>query len=516
MAKKSGQNVPKNKSAAVINIESNDITLIVGQMAKGQIHILETLTYPLSIGRDTFNTGKISFEKADKACAIIKNFLQVSLEFGVSAVKVVATSAIREASNKEYVLDQIRLKTGVSVDVIDNHEEKFYIYKLMYSMLDKELKSSAMMVHIGSGNLGISILEKEKIPYIQNISIGSMRLSELFENIQDYSREFHLVVEEYLESFTDSIEKFIPENIQNFIATGSDISVIGDLCDAEKNGQIIYITKESFYKLFDEVKHKSINRIIDDYKITLDQAELLLPAMCMYSNLFSFTQAEFIISPIVSLADAFLAELLIPASFSELNKEFYKSTILSAKFFAKKFQCSEAHYSKAENFALKIFDKIKKIHGLGVRERLLLQTAAILHDIGKFINIKSHYRHSFNIILGLDIIGLSLRDTEIIANIALYHSRFVPNLEHPNYKNLSFEDRVTVSKLTAILRIADSLDRSHEQKFSEIDVKLNEDELLITIQTDRNIELEQWSFCDKGAFFEEVFGIKATLKQKRV
>jgi exopolyphosphatase/guanosine-5'-triphosphate,3'-diphosphate pyrophosphatase len=168
------------------------------------------------------------------------------------------------------------------------------------------------------------------------------------------------------------------------------------------------------------------------------------------------------------------------------------------------------------NFAIKIFDKMKKIHGMGQREKLLLQLGAILHDIGKFINLSNHHRHSYDIVAGSDIVGLNQLEVEIVANLTLYHSTVLPSLSDGIYGKFDLYNRVLVSKLTAILRLADALDRSHTQKFKEIDVLTTDGELLITITTDKNTDLEQWSFKEMGRFFEEVFGIKAVIRKKKV
>jgi exopolyphosphatase/guanosine-5'-triphosphate,3'-diphosphate pyrophosphatase len=139
-----------------------------------------------------------------------------------------------------------------------------------------------------------------------------------------------------------------------------------------------------------------------------------------------------------------------------------------------------------------------------------------LHDCGKFISISAHYRNSYHIIRGLDIVGLNTRDLEIVACVALYHSRIIPSAQDGIYTALNENDRVIVSKLTAILRIADALDRSQTQKFDTIEVKLDEEKLMISIVTDHNIDLEQWAFIEKSKFFEEVFGFKTKLKKKKV
>lgn len=509
--------IKKNKfeTVAVIDIGSNELRLRIAENAKGKLKYLESLSFPLSLGRDTFDTGKISFEKVDKACDIIKNYLQVASELGVSKVRAVTTTAVREALNRDYILDQIKLKTSLNIQVYDNTEEKLYIYKMMSRLLGEETKESAMMVYLGAGNIGISILNSGKIHFAQNISIGSLRVSEIFFRVQEYSTEFFVVLEEYIAGFMDVIKEDFPDEIpKNFIASGHEISMLAKLCQAKKDHNFLYISKKNLNALYEEIKYKSVDRLASDYELTEEKAEVLLPAICIYKHLLEFTKSESIVTPLVFLSDALIYEMLFPDVFAKIHKEFYKSTILSAEKLAKKYGAMEAHYALVEKYALKIFDKMKKIHGMGGREKLLLQTAAILHDIGKFVSVRNHYRHSYNILTGTDIVGLNLLDINIVANLCLYHSRITPDLNDPGYKNLNRRNRVLVSKLTAILRIADSLDRSREQKFTDIDVQVTEDELTITITTNKNIELEQWSFNTKSAFFQEVFGLKAILKKK--
>ena len=505
------------KISSVIDIGSNEIRLKIAQNVKGKFSLLESLSYPISLGRDTFNNEKISFEKADKVCEILKNYSQVSKEYGCDKIRVIATSAVREANNKDYILDQLRIKTGMNVEVIDNLDEKYYIYRLMLKSLPKEIIQSAMMAYIGSGNLGVSIVENEKIPLIQNIKIGSLRLSELFEDIQDYSREFYLVVEEYVETFTGEISEILTVAPKHFVASGNEIAIISELCNAEEKNGLHYIHKNIFDALYNNIKSKTVDTIMNEYNISNEQAELLLPAMSIFNTLLKFSEADTIIAPVYSqLMDSILFEMLYPEESAKLNKSFYKNTALSSRVYAQKFGCDKEHYKRVEKFAFNIFDRIKKIHGLSSKERILLQAAAILHDCGKIVSIRAHYKNSYNIIRSVDIVGLNVRDLEIVACISYYHSRLVPSLNDSVYMSLSEADRVIVSKLASILRIADALDRSHTQKFDDIEVKLENDLLVISIATEKNIDLEEWAFKEKGMFFEEVFGIKAKLKKKKV
>ncbi len=506
----------ENEVYAVIDIGSNEVRFRVAQSGKSHLKYLESLSYPIALGRDTFDTGKISFEKTEKTCEIIKNFLQVASEYNVTQIKAIASSAIREATNREYILDQIKIKTSLDVEVIDDAEEKIWLYKLMKYLTDPKLTNSAMMIFIGSGSIGISVMENDIIRYAQNIKLGSMRISEIFNEVHETSDEFYLVVEEYFNSFLDLFEKNLPGNIKHFIAAGNEISAIGELCEAKTENFLLYISKEKLNNLYNKMKFMTVDRIALDYELPEDKAEVIIPALCIYNNLLNLTKAEQIVAPVIFLSDAVIFSMVYPEEYTAISKEFNKHTIFSARKLSERYLVPHGHIDRVVNFAVKIFDKMKKIHGMGSKEKLLLQMAAILHDVGKFINVQDHYYHSYNIIKGLDLVGLNNREKEIVASMSLYHSRITPSSQQGSYSSLAPEDRVLVSKLTAILRLADSLDRSHSEKFENIDVKISDENLIITIQTDKNTDLEQWSFDEKGRFFTEVFGIKAILRKKKV
>lgn len=510
-----GKKIQKVEAMAVIDIGSSELRLRIAENSGGKMKFLETAAYPLNLGGDTFVDGKISFEMLDKACEIIKNFMELINQYQVSKYKAVATTAIRESSNRDYILDQIKIKTGVNVQVIDDSEEKLYVYKLMAYLVQPQLMESAMMLYTGSGNVGISIWENNRSSYTEIIRTGSLRISEIFEGMQEYSNQFYILVEEYLNSFIRLIEQDFPPVIKNFITSGHEISMIADLTNAKVDGVFLYIDTAKLNALFEEIKYKTVDKIAEDYNLTFEKAEVLLPVLCIYRILGKFIRTETIISPLVSFSEALMFEMLYPQEFSVLSKEFDKSTIISTRAISKKFMDTEAHNALVEKFAIKIFDKIKKIHGMGKREKLLLQAAAILHDIGKYVNIKSHSLYSYHIVKGCEIIGLNSLEKEIIAQICRFHSTINPSVSHEGYSRLSMENRVLVSKLSAILKVADSLDRSQEQKFSDIDVNLTGSEFTVTITTDKNTDLEMWAFKDKSKLFEQVFGIKAVFRKKR-
>lgn len=506
-----------NKTAAVIDIASNELRLKIAQKSKGEIKTIESLSYPLSLGKDTFHDEKISFESVKKTAQTIKGFQNVMKDYGVKVVRAIATTAVREASNKEYILDQIKVKTGIELEVIDDSSEKIYVNKLILNNLPAEYKESSLLVHLGSGNISIFILENSLLKGVKNIKLGALRLSELFDDVADDSFEYQNVIKEYLQSFIESIEQFIPKNIKNFVMTGTEIELISSLCNAEIiNNHENIINRDSFMQLYKGIKTLTPAQISAKLNITADKADILLPALIVYTRLIKYTKADKILAPKVALSDCILYELLSPEKWEKISDEYSKNSIISAQEIAQKFGMDLNYTDRVSKYALKIFDRLNKIHGLGKRERLLLHVSCILHNIGKFVNLKQHYIHSYNIIKGLDLVGLNERECLLVASISLFHSRITPSTNREEYLELKPKDRVLVSKLCAILRLADSLNRSHNLKFDDIDVSLTQEELVITVKTAKDIELEMWSFSTKSKLFEDVYGIKAVLKKRRV
>lgn len=514
------EKLKKNAScAAVIDIGSSSLSMIIGQLVRGEIEILERLEYPLALGKDTFSAGEIGMEKANEACGVIESFARVANEYNAGKIKAFSTTAVREAANRSFFIEQIKLRTGITVDILDDSGEKTYIYKeiIRFFKSYKIYKSPALIVYMGVGNLGISCMVNGAIPYTFNIKMGSLRMSELITSLRDIEEEYQIVIEDYLRGFkTTFFSQIAAAEFKHFISCGKEASVLARLCNAELKNGLYFIPKDRFISLYNSIYSMTKEEIADKYGLEDDTVNPLRYTITIYLLLMSATNAEKIVVPTTSVSDGMIYEMLKRDEASKFNKEFDRSTLLSANTMAARYDYDKEHAEYVLKYSLKIFDKLKKIHGLGARERLLLEVAAITHDVGKYVNIKNHYNHSYEIIRSSEIVGLDSHETELAANIAKYHSSAVPSLADDNYNRLKTSEQMIVAKLSAILRIAEALDKGHIKKFDDIDLKISDNELIIIISTLKNTKVEEWSFNIKSAYFRTVFGMNAVLKKKRV
>jgi exopolyphosphatase/guanosine-5'-triphosphate,3'-diphosphate pyrophosphatase len=220
------------------------------------------------------------------------------------------------------------------------------------------------------------------------------------------------------------------------------------------------------------------------------------------------------VAPGVGLKEGILDELALK-HFQLWDVEGQASSMLAAcAKLGRRYQFDEAHGKLVADLAATIFDDIQPIHGLGPRERLLLRAAAVLHDVGDFVRYDGHHKHSYYLILNSDIIGLTPEERTIVANVARYHRKSLPDPSHPNFRDLERDARAKVRALAAILRIADALDREHLGKVKLVRAGVDRERrrLRLTITGDEDRELEEWTVKQKGDLLRDVFDLDVTIE----
>lgn len=493
---------------AVINIGSYELELKIYQITQDKkIKIIENVRQVMELGSETYSYGKISFEMIDRLCVALQKFVGILREYKVSDYEAVATSGIREASNASVVLDRIRVETGINVRIFSNSEERLVDYKALSIYEDESKKfitDETAYIDIGSGSLQISLVEKGALVATQNLMLGSVRIRELLYGLSDDIKHFDLLIDELINNDWQTFRKMIlkDKQIKNIIATGVQISLFARKMNDGK-GNVIYAADE-FKRECEILNRKSSMEIMKQYGLTEEQTIMLIPTIKIYEKIISETGAEKIWIPCTGLSDGMVIDYGVKKKKISIFHDFNDDIISTAKNLAKRYKANQPHINKLRELSVEIFNATKKIHGLTERHRLLLEIAALLHDCGKYISITASPQCSYDIIMATEIIGLSHPEREMIANVVKYNTLELENA-----------DNITMVKLVAIMRVANALDRSHKQKFKNYRMELKENKLLITVKTNEDITLERGLFTEKAEFFEEVFGVKPVLKQKK-
>jgi exopolyphosphatase/guanosine-5'-triphosphate,3'-diphosphate pyrophosphatase len=511
---------PRHETVAAIDVGSNFSRMMVAEItAEGKILPLEDVWKPTQIGRDTFATGEIEIQSMHTLCETLKGFQMLMKDYRVKHYHAVATSGIREAQNREYVLDQIRVRTGLNVSIINNAEERFYEFKALRDNLaniPQMRREGILIISIGMGGVEISVYIEGMLQFTEYVKVGSLRLMEILADLERITLDFPRVIEDFLESKIYLLESLNRNmDIKNVIGLGGELSSILNLCRINNLTQEEkYLHREVLEKMFTRLHTMTTEQIISAYRLHRNEAEILVPSAIIFRRFLRSTKAEGIHVPKVSLRHGLLANMVDEWFDTTRKYDFINDIVSSVRYLGRKFNFDEEHAAQVENLSLNIFDHIKRIHKLGNRERLYLQVAAILHDVGKFININQHEMHSCNIIRYQEIMGFSNKEINLVANIARYHSEECPHRWHDNYRLLDENDKIIVSKLVAILKLADALDISHKKQVKSIDINQSGRDICINIQVRGGVLLENWSFNNQSNFFEEVYGLKPILKRK--
>ncbi|MCH5266802.1 MAG: HD domain-containing protein [Lachnospiraceae bacterium] len=515
---------------ASIDIGSHETVLRIYEVSKKHgIHELEYLHHTARLGYETFSTRHISYHTIDKLCNILNGFSEKMKEYQIKDYMIIATSALREADNNVIVLDQVKQRTGFQIKILSNSEQRYLCYKaiaLQPNAFHKLIQKGTLLVDVGGGSIQLSLFDKSKLITTHNIRLGSLRIQEFLQKIQDETTSYQNLVYEYISNSLHTFTKLYSSDfkIKNIIAVGNQlhsfvkylsIHHFGNLQPVDSKGsKKDSINRQEYDEFYQSISTQSPEKLAQELGLSLDKAELLLPTAMIYHNIFEETHAEQMWLSGITICDGMAADFaerkehIIPAH------HFSEDIVSVARRLATRFRCDEDHIRHVEMAALKLYDALRKPNNLTRRDRLLLQIAAILHNCGSFLNLNEIGENSYKIVTSTEIIGLSHQERMMVASIIRYPSSFFP--EYPEIKNdFNQEEYIKIAKLNAILCLADAMDRSHRQKFSKLTIRKHNHELIVTGHSLYDITLEQGMFRQQSEFFEEAFGIRPVLHQKK-
>lgn len=497
----------------VIVLGSKDISLKIYEISlKNGIRQLDYVNCPMEIGREGYVEKKISLGQIEKICEILNGFSTKLKEYQVKQTRCYATSAIREAKNQEMVANHIKVRTGFTLIVPSNSELRLLMYKGMtrnQKNFNQIIEKNTAILDVGAGSVQISLFNKGELYMTQNIPIRTLNIQNLLSKIEGRDLDYAAVVEEYV-SYELSVFQSIhlkDKAIKNLIIIGQDNNVWNKIAPELQIGD--HVTMDNLEYLYKKIRKATTRQIAAQYDIPFETARFTLPSILIYKTFLEQAKADHIWISQTDLCDGVVVDFAEQEKKIILVHDFNQDIIATARNLAKKYRCNKMHTELVEEISLTIFDRMRKYHGLGTREKILLQIACILHDCGKFINMNETGINSYHLIRSTEIIGLSHRERKLIAYIVLHRWNPVQDLH-----DIPVEDYLVVVKLSAILRVANALDRDNRQKFVNYTITKKKNELLITVLTNESITLEKVLFQTAADSFEEIYGIRPVIIQR--
>lgn len=506
------------KTFAAIDVGSFELTMKIFEFStKNGMKEIDCVQRRLDLGTDTYFHDKISNEKIDELCRTLNEFTDRMRAYKVDDYKAYGTSAIRETANTTIIQDQIAQRTGIHIDVLSNSEQRFLGYKAVAARggtFNRIIEEKTAILDIGGGSIQLSLFDNDTLVSTQNLRLGVLRIQEYLNRFEVRSSQSENLIDEMAMAQLGTYKKLYLKDreIRNLIVVDDYISP----CIVREDGSSAMLTADDYAAFQNQIRSGSITQAAMVLGISEEKVPLVFISAMLVVRIAELMGARNIWAPGATLCDGIAYE------YAEKNKllhgihDFEKDIIACATNISKRYMGSKKRSETLERITTTIFDSMKKVHGLGRRERLYLRLASILHDCGKYISMVNIGENSYQIIMATEIIGLSHLEREIVANVARFnYSRFVYDSQQTSATRLDRDSYLIVAKLTAILRLAGGLDRSHKQKLNGLKASLKGNRLVLTVDTQEDITLEKGFFLIREEFFKEVFSIEPVLKQHK-
>lgn len=501
------------KRVAAVDIGTNSFhAVIVDIYADGSFYTVDKLKEMVMLAEKGVE-NRLSDAAMDRALTALYKIKTLCDHQGAERILSYATSAIREAENGGEFIQRVIDEVGIKIIAIPGRVEAELIGLAVQHGVEMPLKPSLIM-DIGGGSVEYILADKEKFYFRSSKKMGVARMTAKFVDHDPISeQEIQTLVHYYRDHLTDVAQSFASNRASMLIGSSGTMENIGLMIayrkDQSPNLSVneLEFTAEEFFDLYNDVismnaKERSKLKGIDEKRIDIIQAGLVL---------VNYVLKNFGIKRVKISSQALREGIILRYINREMSylqeTEFIESPRRrSVMELVHKCDWHETHSRHVAKLALQLFDEFQEEFGLDDVDRELLEYAAFMHDIGYHISHRKHHKHALYIIRNADLKGFKESEIEIMANVSRYHRRSTPKSRHTHYKKLTKRNKKRVRKLSAIIRIADGLDRSHYQNVQAMRVEKSEDEITIKIKTESDSQLEIWGAMRKNTLFEEVTG----------
>lgn len=500
------------QNIAAIDIGSNAMRLVIGRLGyDNRLETIENLRLPVRLGQDVFSRGQIREQTAQQAIDAFIRFRKVADDYEVEKIRAIATSAMREASNSDILCDRIAQTTGIEIEIISGEEEARLIHLAVSQAVNLKNKY-AILIDIGGGSVEVTLSQGNNILSTESYNMGTVRLLEKLSK-RPSKLPFDKLVREYAEAAKLRIDNEIGnKKVDICIGTGGNIEEMGVLRKKIfKRDSEELITLSELEKLIGILNKLTVQERIQKFKLKPDRADVILPASIVLKIIAQEANVKEIKIPNVGLKDGILIDLA--QSLSQIPKpSLHEQVWTSAMRLGEKYKFDSDHANLVAKLSGSLFEQTQPIHNLEREDKLLLEVASLLHDIGHFINTVDHDKHAYYIMQANPLIGLTEREHAIVSNVMRYHRKSMPNVQDENFRALNSKDRLIVIKLSALLRLADAMDVSHTHNVKQVIIKKIKNRWSLKLKGKGGLSLETWALGKRRSLFEDIFGVKLEIE----
>ena len=504
----------KNRLAA-IDIGTNSIrSIVIEPMAAGKYRILDDEKVLVRLGEGLNKTGSIAPAAWERAMEALSRQKKIIDGYQVSSIEAVATSAVRKAANGADFVQAIKSRIGLEVVVISGEEEAELAALSAFHNFDLE-GVRHLIFDIGGGSLELITALGTHVEDILSLELGAVFLTENFLKNDPVSQAEHQKLRKYVKKTLKTSYAGERTGMQCLVGSGGTITSIAAMVTASRRER--YDSVHGCEILRSEVVHllAMLLRKSDKERRSIpglnpERSDIIIAGVSAVDELMEFFQVNVLKVNERGIREGLILRGLRRQSLLPEDRPL-RSWRDSALEFARSCHFDEEHSLHVAKLALQIFQALTARFGLADQESRLLEAAALMHDVGYFINYSSHHKHSYHLIRHADLFGFTPRERELIANIARYHRKSVPKSKHDQFVRLSEGDRVLVSRLGGILRLCDGLDRRRNSVVEGVDCSLSPGTLRVKLVGHDDMSVEVFGAKAKSDLIQSAFNLKVEI-----
>ncbi len=496
---------------AAIDIGSNSIRMEAAEVVPGSpTRILASEREVTRLGESVFRTGRISEEAIALNCAVLARMAAAYRALEVIGVRAVATSSVREARNQAEFLARAAEAIGGPAEVVTAREEARLIHAGVESRWPHP-RQRVLIIDIGGGSVEIIGSENGRLTDAVSKPLGAVRLREIFLATDPPARrELHQMEDYIRERLAGVARRFGGARWDRFIATSGTASTLAGAINGAPRSKRdeadrLRVSTAQLRKLYRKLSPLALPDRRKVRGVGPRRAEIVVPGAAVLLRILEEFRAPSVNYSAAGIRDGIIADLAargIGRELAQLNRDQRKEVERICLHYGVPLK----HARQVAALASTLFHEMQPLHQLSPGYGKLLEAAAYLHDAGHYVNDVSHHKHSYYLVANSDISGFTRAELELVANLCRYHRKASPSPDHVNLRALGPEERQALLLLIPLLRIADSLDRSGEQRIQAVDCQIRNGQALIQLRASVDVELEQWAAERTSELFRQVYG----------
>ncbi|MDG2322343.1 MAG: HD domain-containing protein [Akkermansiaceae bacterium] len=510
----SNESTPPPVMRAAVHIGASHASMIIISITNdGGEEMIDFLEKNIPLGRDIFSHGHVLTTTIEQAVKVISGFQEALTELGLKdiPVRAVTTNTLTEASNAEVFLNRLQIAAGWRFEPLDDGEMTRLVFlKTRRRLRDTPSmrKRNTIVAHVGPGNTRLLLFKNGQIVRYHSYRLGTHRTWEQLNSPDLLGEQIIRLIREQISGMIAQLSyDFRDEDVEDLVMIGTEIQMLSPfLSKPDKTKSRYKILEQLLQNIAAATEAQRVKQFALDYQ-TSGSA---LPALVINAAIAESFELTSLRVPGSDYERGLLADLAHPTI---LKEELLKQLFHSAEVIARRYCVDLKHARRVAHLSRQLFEETQSLHKLTEHDALLLNVAAILHEVGNHISPKAHELHSLYIVRHSEIFGLSEADRLIVALITRYHRKSQPETSHRFYQDLDSEDRIRVAKLSALIRVADALERTHSQRVTNLTVEITDSKAHLVLEGILDATAERLALPSKADLFENLFGLSLYIKE---